>query len=106
VTAASRTTTVVPHVATVVLSGGWCGKNDCAHAVDGLLVRVASRWATNRAMLPWRNVCALFRVRQDVGAAIADRRVARRAGHSLVSVASVREHGKRRCSGGGQVNTF
>ncbi|HHV7522674.1 TPA: hypothetical protein ACUNF5_004187 [Burkholderia orbicola] len=71
------------------------GKNDCAHAVDGLLVRVASTWPTNRTALPWRNVCALFRVRQDVGAAIADRRVARRAGHSSVSVVSVREHGER-----------
>ncbi|MBR8076230.1 hypothetical protein [Burkholderia cenocepacia] len=34
-------------------------------------------------------------VRQEVGAAIADRRVARRAGHSSVSVVSVREHGER-----------
>jgi len=95
VTAASRTTTVVPHVATVVLSGGWCGKNDCAHAVDGLLVRVASTWPTNRTALPWRNVCALFQVRHDVGATIADRRVAHCVGDSFVPVAIVREHGER-----------
>ncbi|MBR8208759.1 MULTISPECIES: hypothetical protein [Burkholderia] len=47
-----------------------------------------------------------LRLRQEVGAAIADRRVAQRAGYPFVPVVIVREHGKRRCSGGGQVDSF
>ncbi|RQV04048.1 hypothetical protein DF047_23980 [Burkholderia cenocepacia] len=58
-------------------------------------MRVAFTRPTNRAALSWRNVCALSGECQEVGAATVDRRVARRAGHSSVSVVSVREHGER-----------